>query len=207
MIRALRKTGGRTGRFLGYALTWQRPDREYALVAWGLVIGAIWLVAGWDGAGGWRVAAAGLYLLSLLAAVCAIDARYGIIPNSIVLALAAGGATVAALDGFATLWERAVEAALVLVGTCLFRAAYRAIRGFDGLGLGDVKFLGAGVLWIGIEGTPTLLLVAVFSALASLVVLKLEGHELQGRQAISFGPHLAIGVWWVWTMGPLQFTS
>jgi leader peptidase (prepilin peptidase)/N-methyltransferase len=79
------------------------------------------------------------------------------------------------------------------------------VRGFDGLGFGDVKFVAAGVLWIGIDGVPWLLVVAVLSALASLVILRAEGHDLDGKQAISFGPHLAIGLWLTWVAGPLQF--
>jgi leader peptidase (prepilin peptidase)/N-methyltransferase len=207
MIRALYKTSGRTGSFLGGALTLRHPDREYALVGWGLVAGTIWLAIGWCGVEGLAAAPASLFLLSALAAVCAIDARYGIIPNSIVLAIAVGGITVAVLDSLHTGWERVMAATLVLIAANLFRAAYRGLRGFDGLGLGDVKFLGASALWIGLEGVPTLLLVAVFSALASLILLKFEGQKLQARQAISFGPHLAIGAWWVWTLGPLSFTS
>jgi len=144
-------------------------------------------------------------MMAVLAAVCAIDARYGIIPNSLVAALAAGGLLQTFLLGQAELWQRGLEAMLVLVAASLFRAAYRWIRGHDGLGFGDVKFAAAGVLWVGIEGVPGLLLVAVLSALASLVILKAEGHDLHGQQAISFGPHLAVGLWLTWIAGPLQF--
>src|ERR1700733_6410053 len=92
MIRALRKTTGRTGGFLGASLAARSSDRQYVIVAWGLVGGAIWLVGSLPGspASGWRLVA-GLYLLAVLAAICAIDARYGIIPNSLVAALAVGG--------------------------------------------------------------------------------------------------------------------
>jgi leader peptidase (prepilin peptidase)/N-methyltransferase len=48
-------------------------------------------------------------------------------------------------------------------------------------------------------------LIAVASALASLLILKLDGYDLHGQQAISFGPHLAIGLWWIWLLGPSQF--
>jgi leader peptidase (prepilin peptidase)/N-methyltransferase len=99
-----------------------------------------------------------------------------------------------------------MEAMLFLIAAGLFRAVYRWVRGHDGLGFGDVKFATAGVIWIGIEGVPGLLLVAVLSALASLVILKAEGLALNGKQAISFGPHLAIGLWLTWIAGPLQFS-
>ena len=91
---------------------------------------------------------------------------------------------------------------LVFAAASLFRAGYRWLRGYDGLGFGDVKFVAAGTLWIGAEGIPGLLLIAVVSALVSLLILRAQGHDLHGKQAISFGPHLAIGLWWVWVLGP-----
>lgn len=204
MIRALRKTGGRTGRFLGEALTWRPAERQYAVLAWGLVAGAIWFAVGpARGSGGFLEAAAGCYLLALLAGISAIDARFGIIPNSLVLGLAAGGLVQAYLFGAEDLWWRGLEAAFVFVAAALFRAGYRLLRGHDGLGLGDVKFLSAAVLWTGLEGIPGLLLIAVSSALISLSILRSQGHDLHARQAISFGPHLSIGLWWVWLLGSI----
>lgn len=206
MIRSFRKTSERTSRFLGGSLAWRGPDRQYAVVAWGLIAGAVWLMASLAEAPAWpELAGTGLYLLAILAAVCAIDARYGIIPDSLVVALAVGGVFQTWLAGDAELSQRGLEAVLFLVAACLFRAIYRRVRGHDGLGLGDVKFATAAVLWIGFEGVPEMLLVAVLSALASLLILKADGHELHGKQAISFGPHLAIGLWLTWVAGPLQF--
>ena len=202
-MRALRKTGDRTGRFFGAALAGRPSGRAYIVVAWGLIAGALWLAIGLAGDPGWALPTiAGCYLVILLAAVCAMDGRYGIIPDSMVLALAAGGALQAWLWGSADLWWRGLEAALVFAAASLFRAAYRWLRGYDGLGFGDVKFVAAGTLWIGAEGIPGLLLIAVVSALVSLLILRGQGHELDGKQAISFGPHLAVGLWWIWVLGP-----
>lgn len=106
MIFALRKTSGRTGRFLGRALTWRAPDRQHSAVAWGLVAGAIWLLTGLPEDPAWPEAAlAGLYLGSVLAAICAIDARYGIIPDSLVAALAAGASSRPILAGRWSFWS------------------------------------------------------------------------------------------------------
>jgi leader peptidase (prepilin peptidase)/N-methyltransferase len=46
---------------------------------------------------------------------------------------------------------------------------------------------------------------AVLSAVISLVIMRAEGHELHGQQAVSFGPHLAVGLWLTWIAGSLQF--
>jgi leader peptidase (prepilin peptidase)/N-methyltransferase len=206
MIRALRKTGGRTGQFLRASLTWRSRDRQYAIVAWGLIAGAVWLAGGLSGGSeaiGRLVAS--LYLLGLLAAVCAIDARFGIIPNSLVAALAGGGVIQTLVLAQADLLQRGIEAGLLWGGGYLFRRLYRALRGHDGLGQGDVKFAAAAVLWVGLEGIPGLLLAAVGSALASLLILRAQGYDLHGRLAIAFGPHLALGLWLIWIFGPLQF--
>ncbi|WOH53710.1 A24 family peptidase [Bradyrhizobium sp. sBnM-33] len=206
MILALRKTTGRTGRFLGRALAWRAPDRQHAVVAWGLVAGAAWLAVGLPGDPAWPEAAlAGFYLVTILAAICAIDARYGIIPDSLVAALAAGGLLQTYLAGQAGLLERGFEVVAVFAAAALFRASYRWIRGFDGLGFGDVKFVAAAALWIGIAGVPVLLLMAVLSALLSLLIMRAEGYKLDGQQAISFGPHLAVALWLTWIAGPLPF--
>ena len=207
MIRALRKTGGRTGQFLSASLAWRSPDRQYAIVAWGLIAAAVWLAGGLsEGPEGFGLLVASLYLLGLLAAVCAIDARYGIIPNSLVAALAGGGVIQMLVLGQADLLlQRGIEAGLLLGGGYLFRSLYRALRGHDGLGQGDVKFAASAVLWVGLDGIPGLLLAAVVSALASLLILKAQGYDLHGRLAISFGPHLALGLWLIWVFGPLQF--
>src|SRR5436190_2001613 len=120
MIRALGKTVGRTRLFLWRALGWRGTQRQYAPIAWSLITGWIWLLAGLRGEPAWpEIALAALYLSAVLAAVCAIDARYGIIP-------------------------------------------------------------------------------------ASLLILRAEGHPLDRQQAISFGPHLAIGVWLSWLVEMLQ---
>jgi leader peptidase (prepilin peptidase)/N-methyltransferase len=204
MLHALRKTLVRTSRFLGDALTWRKPQREYAPAAWFLVGGAVWLIANPDIGSLWTILAA-LYLVGLLASVCAIDARYGIIPNSFVAALALGGIAETILTE-TDLLQRLIEALLVFIAACLFRMAYRWVRGHDGLGFGDVKFAAAGVLWVGIEAVPGLLLIAVLSALISLIILRAEGQSLGGKQAISFGPHLAVALWLAWIAGPLQLT-
>jgi leader peptidase (prepilin peptidase)/N-methyltransferase len=204
MILALRKTSGRTGRFLGRALAWRATDRAHAVVAWGLVAGAVWFAAGLPGDPDWPEAALlGIYLVAVLAAICAIDARYGIIPDSLVAAVGVGGLLHTLLAGQAGLLERGLGALAVFAVGALLRALYRRARGFDGLGFGDVKFVPAAVFWVGIQGMPALLLVAVMSAAISLVIMRAEGHELDGRQAISFGPHLAVGLWLVWVAGPL----
>ena len=205
MIRALGKTASRTRLFLGGALGWRAPQRQYAPIAWCLVAGWIWLLAGLRGNAAWpEILPAALYLSGILAAVCAIDARYGIIPNSLVIALAIGGLIEIVVSGPPDRLQQVIEAGLFFIAAWLFRTGYHRLRGYHGLGFGDVKFASAGVLWIGIAAAPRLLIVAVLSALISLLILRTDGHRLDRAQAISFGPHLAIGLWLSWILDVLQ---
>lgn len=219
MTRALRKTFGRTARFLMDSLAWRGEERPYALVGWGLLAGLVWIAVCMFTSPSSNVAMlpGQLILLAILAAVCAIDSRFGIIPNSLIVALAVAGILQVVIassvdDGagigwwitpqvdvsrvqFAALARRAIDMAVVFAAAESLRFSYRAVRGREGLGFGDVKFVAAAALWIGLEWMPFLLLAAVTSALCSIEILRREGNDLRGSYAIAFGPHLAIGAW------------
>ncbi|MDA9521370.1 hypothetical protein XI06_13620 [Bradyrhizobium sp. CCBAU 11434] len=144
-------------------------------------------------------------LATLLAAICAIDARFGIIPNKLVGAMAACGlAGVFLLDPDEVMY-RIAEVIIVAIAMAAFRAVYRWVRGYDGLGFGDVKFLAAATFWIGLRSLPALLLIAVVSALASAFLLRSARYEVDGRHAIPFGPHLAVGLWLAWVFDPMSY--
>ena len=90
--------------------------------------------------------------------------------------------------------EAACEGAAIGAIFWLLRRLYFAFRDVQGLGLGDVKFLAAAGIWVGIAGLPMLLLVAALTALACAGVMRLAGRQLTGQTSMSFGPFLAIGL-------------
>src|SRR5690242_1030951 len=133
MFRALSKTVGRTRMFLGDALRWRVSWRQYGPIAWGFVAGCLWLLAAPSSEQPWpEITLAALYLFGVLAAVSAIDARYGIIPDSLVIALACGGLIQIVAVGQPELLRRVAEAGLFFAACCLFRAGYRLLRGHHG---------------------------------------------------------------------------
>jgi leader peptidase (prepilin peptidase)/N-methyltransferase len=135
-------------------------------------------------------------LLSLLSALLAwIDIREGIIPDWMNLAIAGLGLTNAIMmDGPRAGLAAIGEGALIGVSFWLLRSLYFAFRKIQGLGLGDVKFLAAAGIWVGISGLPMLLLIATMTALVCAGVMQLAGRSLTARTSMSFGPFLAIGL-------------
>jgi leader peptidase (prepilin peptidase)/N-methyltransferase len=135
-------------------------------------------------------------LLCLLGVVLAwIDIRYGIIPDWLNLAIAGLGLSKAWLiDGPLAGLEAVCEGASIGVAFWLLRRIYFEFRKIQGLGLGDVKFLAAAGIWIGISGLPMLLLVAALTALVCAGLMQLAGRQLTGQTSISFGPFLTIGL-------------
>jgi leader peptidase (prepilin peptidase)/N-methyltransferase len=135
-------------------------------------------------------------LLCLLSLVLAwIDIREGIIPDWLNLAIAGLGLSKAVVvDGPLLGLEAASEGVAIGAAFWLLRRLYFAFRKIQGLGLGDVKFLAAAGIWVGIAGIPMLLLVAALTALACAGLMQLAGRQLTGQTSISFGPFLAIGL-------------
>ncbi|MEA2830884.1 MAG: leader peptidase (prepilin peptidase) / N-methyltransferase, partial [Bradyrhizobium sp.] len=135
-------------------------------------------------------------LLCLLGIVLAwIDIRHGIIPDWLNLAIAGLGLSkLLIVDGPLPGLEAACEGAAIGATFWLLRRLYFTFRKIQGLGLGDVKFLAAAGIWIGVAGLPMLLLVAALTALACAGVMQLAGRQLTGQTAMSFGPFLALGL-------------
>jgi leader peptidase (prepilin peptidase)/N-methyltransferase len=135
-------------------------------------------------------------LLCLLSTVLAwIDIRHGIIPDWLNLTIAGLGLSKALfVAGPLAGLEIACEGAAIGTIFWLLRRLYFAFRKIQGLGLGDVKFLAAAGIWVGVAGLPMLLLVAALTGLVCAGVLQLAGRRLTGQTAMSFGPFLAIGL-------------
>jgi leader peptidase (prepilin peptidase) / N-methyltransferase len=135
-------------------------------------------------------------LLSLLSALLAwIDIRDGIIPDWMNLAIAGLGlANTIMIGGSPAGLEAIGEGVAIGAVFWLLRRLYFALRKVQGLGLGDVKFLAAAGLWVGIAGLPMLLLIATMTALGFAGIMQLAGRPLTARTSMSFGPFLAVGL-------------
>jgi leader peptidase (prepilin peptidase) / N-methyltransferase len=144
---------------------------------------------------------------ALLVALCCIlsiiDIRHGIIPDFLNLSIAGLGlARAIASDGPPACVQALCEG-IVLAGVFwLLQRFYFSLRKVRGLGLGDVKFIGAAGIWIGFSGIPILLLVASLTALLSAGAMRLAGRTMTGQTAMPFGPFLAIGLLFALALKP-----
>ena len=136
-----------------------------------------------------------LLLCALCGALALIDLRRGIIPDALNLAIAALGLTmVIAADGAAAGIEAMAEGIAAGAIFWLIRRLYFAWRKIQGLGLGDIKFIAAATIWVGLLGTPTLILIAALTALVAAGTLRIAGHHVTRQTSLPLGPFLAIGL-------------
>ncbi len=125
-----------------------------------------------------------------LAAVAWVDWRTHRIPNRLNATLLLSGLGVAGLTDEPGLAASAVGAVLggaVLLAVAL---AFRRLRGHDGLGLGDVKFLAGAGAWTGWQGVGPVVFLAAAGALAIVGMRRWAGAPLDRNQPIPFGPAL-----------------
>jgi leader peptidase (prepilin peptidase)/N-methyltransferase len=91
---------------------------------------------------------------------------------------------------------RSGVAASVLYGV---RGAYYRVRGFEGLGLGDVKLAAAGAPWLPWTYLPLALLIAVSAAILLITFqVATRSNRIERNAAIPLGAFLAPAIWFAW---------
>jgi len=160
------------------------------------------------------VLGAGLGILML--AIAVIDARRFIIPNVLTVSAFVLGLLHAAVVSAPATWPAlglaislAIARALALaLFFFVVRFAYKAVRGRDGLGLGDVKLAGVGGAWLDWLMMPIAIELA---AVAALVVYGLRqavlGRALVATHRLPFGLFFAPAIWLCWVMERLWLAA
>lgn len=146
------------------------------------------------------VALLGWWLLAL----AAIDLVVWLLPDALTLPLLAAGLLIALAGAdVSPLWppvsplSAVLGAALGYLALAGLAAAYRRLRGREGLGLGDAKLLAAAGAWLGVERLPAVLLAA---ALLGLLTAVLRRGPMRAETAVPFGPALALAFWGAYLM-------
>jgi leader peptidase (prepilin peptidase) / N-methyltransferase len=129
----------------------------------------------------------GLIFVSTLVAITLTDLELRLIPNKILLVGSALGLVAIAISDPASLPECAAAAAGA--SGVLFAAAL-AYPG--GMGLGDVKLAAVMGLFLGVEVIPAMLIALLAGATVGIALIIRRGAAAR-KQAIPFGPFLALG--------------
>ena len=137
-----------------------------------------------------------------LLALAAIDLRRWLLPDLLTLPLIVAGLLAAALFEPEDLLDRVLGVALGYLVLFAVAAAYRRLRGREGLGGGDAKLLAAVGAWVGASALPLVILGAALVALAAAGVLRLRGTRLNAHSALPFGPFIAVAGWAIWLAQP-----
>lgn len=147
-------------------------------------------------------------LTLLMVLITVIDFRHFIIPD--ILSLPAIPLGIAANvivfhpDDWTTGVSESLLGTVIAGGTFyLLRAGYQRLRGFEGLGLGDVKLAAVAGAWLGPEPLASACFVAALGGLAAVLVMAvLPGRKLAATDHIPFGSFIAptILLFWVWRL-------
>lgn len=124
----------------------------------------------------------------LLAAVVWIDLRHLVIPDRLNAAIFATGVGALLWLGTPSPLSAVIASAGGAAALLLVRALVSRRVGREALGLGDVKFVAAAGVWVGVAAMPAMLVIA---SAAGLAYALLHGPRSDAR--IPFGPFLAVG--------------
>lgn len=132
--------------------------------------------------------------------LAALDAEHQWLPDRLTWPLLAAGIA-AALIGFGPgAGDRLIGAAAGYGCLAAIAAAYRRLRGREGLGGGDPKLFGAIGAWLGWQALPLVLLGAGCIGLAALLLMRLRGRAIDAAVKLPLGTFLALAAWPAWLL-------
>ena len=131
----------------------------------------------------------------LLLTLAVLDWRHFWLPDALTLPLAFLGFTIGLWATDVALVDRAVGAAAGYGALLAIALGYRAVRGRDGLGLGDAKLLGALGAWMGWQALPFILLIA---SVTGLLVMLMTGRAKEAGARVPLGTFLALAAVPAW---------
>jgi len=139
----------------------------------------------------------------MLLALGWIDVEWFLLPDVLTIPLLLSGLGVTILTVPVDIFGHALGAVCGYLGLRSIALLYRAVRGRDGLGVGDAKLLAAAGSWLGLGALPFVLLLAALAGLAFAAIAVATGRTMQATTALPFGAFLAASIWLVWLYGPM----
>lgn len=133
----------------------------------------------------------------ILLTLAILDWRHFWLPDALTMPLAFLGFTLGLWTTDVMLMDRVIGAMAGYGSLLAIAIGYRALRGRDGLGLGDAKLLGALGAWFGWQVLPFLLLIA---ATLGLIVMVLAGRAKSATARVPLGSFLALAAMPAWLL-------
>ena len=181
-------------RSCGESISWFHPAIELAAMA--VALGPVVLFSG-------PLVWVSCFLGWTLLALAAIDLKYFLLPDFLTLPLIPAGLLATWVFDPASLLSHLAGAGAGYGFVVLLRLIYKAIRGREGMGLGDAKLLAAAGAWVSWTGLPSVIVLGSFAGLLFALWGKLRGDTLSLTNPVPFGTFLCLGTWVVWLYGPL----
>lgn len=148
--------------------------------------GFMWLVTGILFRGDWVTVALYCGLWSMLMVLSVIDWRIFIIPNGVNLVIFLLGLVRVATDR-----ENWLTYVIGLVSVSAVFLLLHIATGGNGLGMGDVKLVGAAGLLLGWQN---MILAVLVGSLSGAIIHSVRMKKGAGKR-LAFGPYLAAGIW------------
>ncbi|PKP85183.1 MAG: hypothetical protein CVT80_04015 [Alphaproteobacteria bacterium HGW-Alphaproteobacteria-2] len=142
-----------------------------------------------------------LYLWCLLGlALCDLAAFR--LPDALTGTLALAGLALAAADPARGVLAGLAAGAVGVAAFAALRQGYRALRGHEGLGMGDVKLMAGIGAGLGLAALPMVTLIAALAALAlaGLARLRGDGSAAGPLAPVPFGAYLACAAAALWVL-------
>jgi leader peptidase (prepilin peptidase)/N-methyltransferase len=151
--------------------------------------------------------AASAVLGGAMAVIAAEDVRRLRVPDSVNAFAAIAGLAMIWIEARSTGddWLAALGAAALAAALCggalyIVREAFYRLRGFDGLGFGDVKLGATAGIWLGWEEFPFAVLMAATGALAYVLWRTAADGAWPKDRRIPFAAFLAPAIWLCWLL-------
>jgi len=139
-----------------------------------------------------------LVLFLNLFALSLYDIKSFRLPNLLTATLFIVGAVFAFTFPRFTPFDHIIGGLIGLLFFPVLNLGYKALRGRDGIGLGDAKLLAGAGIWLGWQGLPLVLLIGSLAGLSiGLVGMVAKGKKISETK-IPFGPFLCLGIWITW---------
>lgn len=132
-----------------------------------------------------------LLFVSALILVSEVDLEVRLIPDVVILPVAALGLPLMIAFGGGPWWQWPLAGALAGGGLFLISEVYYRVRHVEGMGMGDVKLALCMGVYLGASVIPGLFIGFVSGAVVGVVMLATKKGD--GKTAVPFGPFLAAG--------------